>query len=485
MNLPFGRGPATPRTERDPWTWLIGALLVVAVGIVLGIQYVAPDKRVLAVMAATVVLGIAWRLDLVSGIGMLLLLLPFPRSNVYGSTNVAFILLLLILWFLRMSQGSAARPRRTALDAPIIALLMAFLISFYNVEAHNMRFALANYATLLSGVVLFYLIVHNVRSSRDLERIHQFQIATITIVCLIAVFELNHPGAVLIPGWIDFKGTTGEALNTRNIRVGGPFFDFELLSEFCAISMMLVLFHLVRARTPTRRVLMAGLLMLVAFIQFATVTRGGIIALVIGLFFLMWLLRRRIQFVPLVLSVTTGIALFLAMNFYVAHFTRSGDLLKRVLDPQTFEVENGMPLNRSRLWVQAFERMMRHPIIGHGPYYDVERGTTFWYWPHNGYLFIGNLVGIIGLAIYVWLLIVLWRQTRPGSSTYDDPDYARAFLVFGHAQLFIFLVDQFKIDFMRNAIYTLHVFVMWGVLAAAGAVAREAPESAGRRTAGP
>jgi O-antigen ligase len=473
MNLPFGRGRASPRTERDPWTWLFGALLVVAVGVVLGLQYVAPDKRVLAVSAALVVAGIAWRLDLVSAVGMLLLLLPFPRSNIYGSTNVAFILLLLILWMLRVSQGNAERPRRTAFDAPIISLLIAFLISFYNVEQKNMSYALANYATLFSGIGMFYLIVSNVRTSNDLERLHGFQLITITVVCLIAVWELNHPGGVLIPGWIDFHATIGQALNTRGVRVGGPFFDFELLSEYCAISMILVLFLLMRARSLARRAVMTGILLLVAFIQFATVTRGGIIALIFGLVFLVWLLRKHIHFVPTVIGVSAAIALFLGMNWYVANFTRSGNLLDRVLDPQTFETEHGMPLNRAKIWSQGFERMMRHPIIGHGPYYDVERGTTFWYWPHNGYLFIGNLVGIVGLVIYVWLLVVMWRQTLPQNRSYDDPDYASAFLIFAHAQLFIFLVDQFKIDFMRNAIYTLQVFVMFGILAATATVARQ------------
>jgi len=473
MNLPFGRGRTTPRTERDPWTGLFGALLVVAIGVVLGLQYLAPDKRVLAVTAALVVAGIAWRLDLVSAIGMLLLILPFPRSNVYGSTNVAFILLLLILWMLRVSQGHAERPRRTVYDAPIIALLISFLISFYNVEQKNMGYALANYATLFSGISMFYLIVSNVRTSDDLERLHRFQLITITVVCLIAVWELNHPGGTLIPGWIDFHATIGQALNTRNVRVGGPFFDFELLSEYCAISIVLVLFLLMRARNLARRVVLAGIVILVAFIQFATVTRGGIIALMFGLLFLVWLLRKRIHFVPLVIGSSVAVALFLGMNWYVANFTRSGNLLERVLDPQTFETEHGMPLNRAKIWTQGFERMMRHPIIGHGPYYDVERGTTFWYWPHNGYLFIGNLVGFVGLVIYVWLLVVLWRQTRPGNHSYDDPDYANAFLIFAHAQLFIFLVDQFKIDFMRNSIYTLHVFVMFAILAATTTIARQ------------
>jgi O-antigen ligase len=480
MRSSVGRGPADRGAEHDVWSWLGGALLVTVVGVVLGLQYVAPDKRMLAVLAAIVVVGVAWRLDLVSGIGLILLVLPYPRSNVYGSTNVAFILLLVILWLLRVSQGNAPRPRRTPIDAAMIALLMAFVISFYNVTMFG--YALANFATLLSGVALCYLIVSNVRTSKDLARIHVFQAITAATVCLVAVYELNHPGGVLIPGWIDFHATHGEALDTRNIRVGGPFFDFELLSEFCAINSLLVLFLFLRARSGVRRLLFGGLLILVAFVQFATVTRGGIIALFLGLVYLMYLLRRRLRFVPVAMSVAGGLVLLLAMNFFVAHFTRSGDLIARVLNPATFEFEHGLPLNRADLWVSAWERMMHHPIIGWGPYYDVSRGLTFWYWPHNGYLFVGNLVGLVGLAMYLWLLYALWRTTAPTTADFDHADYATAFMVFGRVQLFVFIVDQFKIDFMRNATYTLHVFVMFGVLVATALMVRRpragAPDAA-------
>jgi hypothetical protein len=51
-------------------------------------------------------------------------------------------------------------------------------------------------------------------------------------------------------------------------------------------------------------------------------------------------------------------------------------------------------------------------------------------------------------------------------------------MIFGHAQLFVFLVDQFKIDFMRNSIYTLHVFVMLGVLTATGAIVHNSRDPA-------
>jgi len=63
---------------------------------------------VIAVLAAAVMFGITWRIDLVSGIGVLVLALPYPRGTVFGSTNLALVLLLVVIWLLRRR---CARPR--------------------------------------------------------------------------------------------------------------------------------------------------------------------------------------------------------------------------------------------------------------------------------------------------------------------------------------------------------------------------------------
>jgi O-antigen ligase len=473
MSPTVGRGPGAPRTERDVWSWLFGAIMLTVVGVVIGLQYVQPDKRMLAVLAAAVVAGIAWRLDIVSGIGLLVLALPYPRATVFGSTNIAMILLLLIMWLLRVSQGQVERPRRMTLDPWMLALLVAFVLSFYNVaKASHLQYALANFVVIVAAMALYYLIVNNIRSSADLQRLHVFQAISITSVCLISLYELNNPGGVLIPGWIDFRHSHGEALDTRNVRVGGAFFDFELLSEYCALSMVLAIFLFLRARSGAHRVLTAGLMLLLAFVQFATVTRGGIMALMVGLLYLGWMLRRRLNFVSLTISTAVCAVLVLAMNFYVANYTRSGDLLGRVFRPSTMRFEGGLPVDRGPIWQQAFDRMMQHPILGHGPYYSLERGLTYWYWPHNGYLYVGNLVGLLGLSIYLAMLVVLWRASRPAERDPSHPDYATAFLPFAHAQLLVFLVDQIKIDFLRNPIYTFQVFILFATVAVTAHLAR-------------
>ena len=131
-----------------------------------------------------------------------------------------------------------------------------------------------------------------------------------------------------------------------------------------------------------------------------------------------------------------------------------------------------MPEARAGLWVSAFNRILEHPFIGHGPFYAVQRGIEFWYWPHNGYLYVAHLIGFIGLAFYLLMLALLWRLTWTADPDLGDRSYARAFLVIGNAQLLIFMVDQLKIDYLRNPVYTLQVWLMFAMIVAANKVAR-------------
>jgi len=452
---------------------LFGIGLLVGAGIVLGINYLAPDKRMIAVMAATIIFGIAWRIDPVSAIGVLVLALPYPRGTVFGSTNVALVLLLLLIWLLRIATRQAAPPRRTPVDASIIALLLAFTVSFYNIETTwNLVRALENFAQILAGFAMFYLVVNTLQRPEHLERVHVFHAVSIAMVCLLGVFELVNPNAAFIPGWIGFRHGTSEGVNIHNVRIGGPFYDFELLSEYCAINLFLLLLLVIRARSGVRRVLFGSLFALTFFILFATVTRGGVMAFTVGLIYLLWVTRRRLRFVPVTVALAAMVVAFVAMNYYVANFTNSGDLIGRLSNPESWQFENGMPAARAMIWESAVERMMIHPWIGHGPFYNTDKGIDFWYWPHNGYLYVGNLVGIVGLTCYLWLLFNLWRCSRPVGTDLKDANYARAYLLIAHVQLVVFAVDQLKIDFLRNPTYPFQVWLLFAYIVSAHRLSR-------------
>src|SRR5262245_41462194 len=272
----FGAWLSPGPTGDDPIRRWAGVLLLVGAGIVLGINFVMPDKRMIAVIAATVLFGLMWRVDLVSGIGVLMLALPYPRGTVFGGTNVVLVLLLLLLWLLRASIRQAAPPHRTPVDVPMAALLIAFIVSFYNIESRfNLERGLENFVQLLAGVGMFYLIVNNLSRPEHLERVHKFYCVSIAMVCLLGVWELFHPNTVFIPGWIVFHHAVSEGINVHNVRIGGPFFDFELLSEYCALNLLLLTLMVARARFGARLFLYASLALLTFFITVASAARGG------------------------------------------------------------------------------------------------------------------------------------------------------------------------------------------------------------------
>jgi O-antigen ligase len=264
------------------------------------------------------------------------------------------------------------------------------------------------------------------------------------------------------------------------VRIGGPFFDFENLSDWAAMNLLLVGFLLSRAKSMAGRVFLSGLMLLVAFILFATVTRGAIIALMVGLPYLAWLKRRQLTFVNVTTTTAAVIVAFFAMNYYVANFTHSGDLLARLMDPQTTTIKAGLPEGRGIIWQQAFDRWMQHPLLGHGPHYATQVGTTFHYWPHNLYLYVGNLVGIVGLSFFLWLLFKLWRITYPRGRDAARTDYASGFLVIANVQMLVFLIDQTKIEYLRNPIYQFQVWVMFAYMVAAARIVTDEREAGGR-----
>jgi O-antigen ligase len=246
------------------------------------------------------------------------------------------------------------------------------------------------------------------------------------------------------------------------------FHDYELLSEFCALTLLMVWFMLVRARTPGKRTVYAALLGLNGFVLFTTVTRGAIFALAVAIPFFLFLVRRRLSFVPFVIASVLSVLGAIGMNFYVANFTRSGDMFSRLF--QTHLVGGWMPDDRAETWQNAWGRALAHPLIGSGPSFADLPGFHFW-WPHNVYLYYANIIGFPGLMFFLLLLLIAFRITRPRTDDLQDPDYAKAYLLVCHVQIVVFMVNEVKIDYLRNNIYLFPVWVMFAMWAATAMVA--------------
>jgi len=65
------------------------------------------------------------------------------------------------------------------------------------------------------------------------------------------------------------------------------------------------------------------------------------------------------------------------------------------------------------------------------------------------------------------LLYTLLRSTiRLRAKSINDKSFARAFMLILHIVLVVFIVDAFKIDYLRNRIYIFFIWYIFGLIAA-------------------
>jgi hypothetical protein len=476
----FLNAPITPAPRpwrEDPLGRALGLVLLVVSGALLGIQYWTPNKRVIPVVAVLLVFGVAWRLSMAAAVNVLVFILPYPKGTVFGSTNLAFIMIVFVIWLLRISLRTTAPARTSPVDLPILGMLLWAVLSFYNIRSDfALERALQNFELFVACVVLYYLIVNCVRTQVDLQRMHMALLVTALGVFSVAQWELHNPGRVLIPGLLDFSGTLGNDFNTRNVRVGASFRDYELLSEYCGIMFLFTPLLLVRARSQTRRALIGLFCLFNVYTMFTTVTRGVIVALMVALPYVFYVIRRRMNVVRFVSAVAVILLLGVGMNFLVANYTNSGNMLERL--GKTKVVHGFVPEARAGAWTNAWKRSLVHPILGQGPYYDEIPGYEFW-WPHNVYLFVANLYGYPGLLLYLMLLGGLVVMLRPVVDDLRHESYADAYLIIARAQLIVFMLNEVKIDYLRNSIYQFQVWQFFGMWTAAYLVSREQGVRAG------
>ena len=483
---------STPLSGAAHWlrhAWI--AAVVALAAVVVGSQIVKPNPRTLQVVAATFLVGLAARLSSFTSLLLLVVIVPFPKATSYGGTTLAFVLLIFILWLVRLTLRIEKPGGRSPIDLPVIALVSAYLLSFSQIEEPGKIYpAVVTTAYTFTHIFLGYLIIHLTRSERQLRQLVGAILVMAVLVQLTAIFELVFPTRPLIPGWIDLRSQgrfeyMKAGLEIINVRVGGAIGDYELLAEFTAMILLLLWFLLVRTRTTWGRVGVIALIVLDVFVLLATITRGALISLAIASPFVAWRARRHIRFHTFV--ITLGLVLgggWMVLDF-VAHHTRSGNVMER-MEKTTFV--RGVPDNRTLVWADAWERILKRPVFGYGPSYaetktEIRRDVKPRFWPHNIYLMYWHMLGIVGLGAFLWLMVRLWAATRRAASSMSDPSYARGLLLALQGMLLLFLVDQIKIDYLRNSVYSYWVWIFFGLIIAAGRIA--AAEATAPSPAGP
>ena len=254
------------------------------------------------------------------------------------------------------------------------------------------------------------------------------------------------------------------------IRIGGVIGDYELLAEYLALWGVAALW-LATASHGRQRLLWAAISIASVAGIMATGTRGGAVVYFIGALVVFVRQHRWRGRLRLIAIVTAMVALGIAT---AAYFSVTGGLLERfALIPSPSGGVTTM-INRQGLWSRylVFDGSARDIVLGQGPGVDQYRLPAY---PHNLYVYVYYTQGLLGLGL---IALVLGGAIRPAAAALMKRSEWRADAVLG-LLVFLFAVDQIKIEFVRLHNYQLAVWCLLGLAAAARAITRWEDSSRG------
>ena len=408
------------------------------------------------------------------------------------------VVILLLLWAVKAIVEKKIEVAIRSEGLPLAALVLLGVIQSIAItrgEGPIRSLSMDVEATRGATAVIFFLFVSfliTVNFFAPRERLRQLASFLVVFGLVLAVFALvqhfTWEGKLF---WIRPTPSAGEG-------TAGPFINRNHFAGYMEmlIPMALALAFTRGIRSETRLVYgFAAIIMGIA--EAASLSRGGMVSLAAGLLFLAAMSARmfgrsdveqrsalKIRPAHLVMVMLGAVA---AGAIWVG---ADSDILRRITnDPMT----SGSLMDRRAVWVDTLRMFSAHPILGVGlgayetvyPIYGRGDGSFVIQFAHNDYLQVLSDGGIVGAALALWFIIVVFRAFGRGVKS-QEPLYS-ALALGGAGGIFAILVHSlfdFNLQLPSNALLFL---VLTAIVSTTGEGRRETgdgrPQTADSRSA--
>ncbi|MBM3286004.1 MAG: hypothetical protein FJY88_01425 [Candidatus Eisenbacteria bacterium] len=463
--------PYPTRTIRD---WIVSPWIYIVLAAVLGLlaaQIVAGQiaARWVKALIGLIFVFALFKLPLYGVVALFLVAFPFPTYIFLGNTNIIFVLFMLIAWAIKVRLGKEPAPPKTYLDYAAWAYIGVHLISFLNVDtSSSLTNGILQVEFLAGAVGLYFLVSKLLRTERQLKIAFLALAFTSLLVSITGVMEYFLPAVKLIPDWFIAAGPAGKRFEEGG-RVGGIFRAHSLLADFCAILFTLQVYLYLRSRNRIAKLFFLLLMAASVFQIFLTANRGGFLIWIFAILYLLWLGRGAITLRKVVIALPLLLAGGVLVEIVTARYGRIITLFWRLA---TTQLERGVPETRVHVWRRVLEEIPQHVWIGHGPFYDLAGGFGHFgrQWPHSAYLMYLWTTGVLGLAVFLWILGKTIAKSYPGGKLdLKKISFAHGAMVVAHVQVIQFAMAQIRDEHQRGNVYP---YLMWALFALAVAARR-------------
>ncbi|HKW14009.1 MAG TPA: O-antigen ligase family protein [Candidatus Krumholzibacteria bacterium] len=457
-------------------TWagrIVPAAALVAIGSFFAAQQVtSPNHRSIKLVVMLGIAAFMFRFDMVYAIYAFVVLFPFPTGISIASSNLVLMTVIPMVWAVRAASTKTRLFRATPLGAPHALFIIAYFVSLMNVESN---LALVRSLQIIwrqiACVTFFAMIVTFVDDEKRLKQILQLMCVSVGLVMATAIVELIAPGSTIIPGWVGMGKplSHGGELTARveKMRIGGALGSDANLADFGTQLLGFMVYFALRAKNPAMKTFwfLVSVLTLVAVLS--TGNRGGLVGIMILFGYALYLFRRRMSFPQKVMIVTAALALAFAADYALSTYTYATSPIQRLMNT---EMHGVVPETRTMTWLPSLKKCLEHPFVGSGPWFEIGKGLSFQFWPHNAYLFYLQTLGLFGFGAFMWIMwrvtkmsLAFWHRTRMRDDVSD-------ILALAHIWLVVFAVEQLGIDHQREDIYPFLVWFFFAIIVAAAGI---------------
>ena len=290
---------------------------------------------------------------------------------------------------------------RTPLDKPIIFLLILSILS----TAFSMNRPRSFWAILLltNYVIIFYLIVHTVRTRADYRHLLWVIISIGVFLSLFGLFKkyVGNP----FPWWNyhNIPETAGHLISTYGNR--------NHLTGYLEMALPLSLGLILTGYRGVRLFLLIVLSALLLLVLILAFSRGGWVSGSLGLIFMGFVLMTSRYFNKrkILVAVIGGVAILmmivLSNTAMVERFLTIG------------EVDKGSSAGRIKIWGAVVEMIEDYPVHGIGPgnfptvftqYLPPAENRHFY--AHNDYIQSVAETGLASIIIIAWIIAAIYRR---------------------------------------------------------------------------
>ncbi|MCD4736188.1 MAG: O-antigen ligase family protein [Bacteroidales bacterium] len=398
----------------------------------------------------------------------LIAIIPFQFiDSPYGSLNMAIIYALGVSMFFNQSWTEKKSKENWPLILPFCIIMFSFFFSWVGAPRIVWGKTLFYIIMLSSNILLFYMTYHFISSREDIVSLFNLMLFCNVLVIIYCVIQV-------LVGESEYALLGIKELNIQQNKMGltrivGPFNAVGITAEYLVIQCLLLTYYLLT--TNKYKMVIIGVLFCNIALLIGTGNRGGFISFMLSLFLFCYGFRKRLGLRRNILILLASFALLVSASYVIINYTSYDVMYSRLLGTQL----DGVTPDTRGGWSLVVEKIAEKPILGHGPRLVMRSGNAeslqlpkgeIGFYPHNLYLYILYTLGIVGLFAYSVLGIRYMTILRGLDSKPDKSDHFLSGLPkLGIIVFVIFLIDQMKIEFLRDHLldYQHYLSVLFGM----------------------